>query len=37
MFENLLIDLIGLTLVGLCVAVCVVPSARRPSGYARDI
>jgi hypothetical protein len=37
MFEHLLFDLVGLALVGLCVAVCVVPGARRPTGYARDI
>lgn len=36
MFANFMIDLIGLTLLGLCIAVCVAPAQKPPGRYARD-
>jgi hypothetical protein len=36
MFAHLMIDLIGLTLLGLCIAVCIAPAPRPPGRYARD-
>jgi hypothetical protein len=36
MFGNLIIDIIGLSLLGLCIAVLGAPARRPPSGFARD-
>jgi hypothetical protein len=36
MFDHLIIDIIGLALLGLCIAVLGAPARRPPTGYARD-
>jgi hypothetical protein len=36
MFDHLIIDIIGLALLGLCVAVIAAPAKRPPTGFARD-
>jgi hypothetical protein len=37
MFGNLIIDIVGLGLLGLCIAVLGMPQKRPPTGYARDV
>jgi hypothetical protein len=36
MFENLIVEFLGLAFTGLCLAVAAVPSHRPPARYARD-
>ncbi|CAN5515875.1 hypothetical protein BH11PSE4_BH11PSE4_30700 [soil metagenome] len=36
MFDHLIIDIIGLSLLGLCIAVLAAPGRRPPTGFARD-
>jgi hypothetical protein len=36
MFENFIFEIIGLVLLGLCIAVLGAPQQRRPNHFARD-
>lgn len=37
MFENFIFEIVGLALLGLCIAVFGAPQKRRPQGYAKDM